>query len=188
MSGSRVRVYIASSLDGFIAGPGDDLSWLPSPEEEEGEPEPAGGSPLSWDDFMADVGALLMGRRTWDVFLSFDVPWPWGERPVLVATSRPLDTPHPPLARAVRGDVRELIRLAKEAAGGRDVYLDGGDLIRQAAESDLIDDLTVTVAPVALGAGLPLFAGMSRPYPLEVVAHLDHPGGMVQLRMRPARR
>jgi dihydrofolate reductase len=67
------------------------------------------------------------------------------------------------------------------------VYLDGGRLIRQAAEADLIEDLTVTVAPVALGEGLPLFAGLSRRYPLEILSHHSSPGGMVQLRMRPCR-
>jgi dihydrofolate reductase len=188
MATGRVRVYIATSLDGFIAGPGDDLSWLPGSDEmSAGLEDATRGGELTYEAFMADVGALLMGRRTYDVVRGFDVPWPFEDHPVLVATWRPLDPGAPATVRAVAGDIRDMVSLALEAAGGRDVYLDGGRLIRQAAEADLIEDLTVTVAPVALGEGLPLFAGLSRRYPLEILSHHSSPGGMVQLRMRPCR-
>lgn len=188
MATGRVRVYIATSLDGFIAGPGDDLSWLPGSDEmSAGLEDATRGGELTYEAFMADVGALLMGRRTYDVVRGFDVPWPFEDHPVLVATRRPLDPGAPATVRAVAGDIRDMVSLALETAGRRDVYLDGGRLIRQAAEADLIDDLTVTVAPVALGEGLPLFAGLSRRYPLEILSHHSSPGGMVQLRMRPRR-
>jgi len=188
MATGRVRIYIATSLDGFIAGPGDDLSWLPGSDEmSAGLEDATRGGELTYEAFMADVGALLMGRRTYDVVRGFDVPWPFKDHPVLVATRRPLDPGAPATVRAVAGDIRDMVSLALETAGRRDVYLDGGRLIRQAAEADLIDDLTVTVAPVALGEGLPLFAGLSRRYPLEILSHHSSPGGMVQLRMRPRR-
>jgi len=186
----RVRVYLASSLDGFIAGPDDDLTWLESPEgkddsETPGMPADAGG--LAYEDFIEDVGALLMGRRTYDVVRGFDVPWPYGTRPVLVATHRALDPDPPETVRPVHGAIGDLIGLAKEAAGHGDVYLDGGVLIRQAAEEDLIDDLTLTLAPVALGAGHPLFAGMNKRYPLEILSYHPFTGGMLQVRARPRR-
>lgn len=188
--GPRVRVYIATSLDGFIAGPDDDLSWLDGAEPDSAGPPPTepGSGAFSHPEFMADVGAMLMGRRTYDVVRGFDVPWPEKERPVLVATRRPLDENPPPNVRAVEGPIDELVREALDAADGRDVYLDGGVLIRQAAEADLIDELTITIAPVAIGAGHPLFAGIETPYPLVIVSHHSHPGGMVQLRAVPASR
>jgi len=190
MKGSRVCVYIASSLDGFIAGPDDDLSWLTEAEPEAaasfGEDDSVDGA-LSYEEFMAGIGALLMGRRTYDALLGFGVPWPYGERPVLVATSRPLDADPVKTVRRVEGSIDELIELAQEAATGGDVYLDGGTLIRQAAEADLIDDLTITIAPIAIGAGSPLFAGLTNRYPLEIVSHHSFPGGMVQVRVRPRR-
>lgn len=194
-----VRVYIACSLDGFIAGPDDDLSWLSSPEGAEpveraapegavppassGEPSRIAG-PLHFETFLEQVGALLMGRRTYDVVRGFGGAWPFGDRPVLVATHRPL-VDAPPTVRSLAGSIEELIVEARRAAGGRDVYLDGGALIRQALDADLIDDLVVTIAPVVLGSGHPLFAGVQRRRRLTVVSHRDYPGGMVQLHARP---
>lgn len=185
MTTPQVRVYIATSIDGFIAGPSDDLSWLPSDDQ---LTETAGdGDALAYEDFIAGVGALLMGRGTYDVVRGFDVPWPYGDLPVLVATNRAMDEDPPMTVRAVRGSITELVKAAKSAAGGKDVYLDGGTLIRQAAESDLIDDLTITMAPVALGSGHPLFAGISKRYQMELVSYHRHSGGMIQIRARPKR-
>lgn len=181
MSG-RVRVYIACSLDGFIAGEGDDLSWLPGVDG--AMPEPGPGA-LGYDDFMAGAGALLMGRRTYDVVTALGVPWPYGDRPVLVATGRPLD-PAAETVRPVAGTIEELAAAARDAAGGKDVYLDGGNLIRQGLAARLVDELVVTVVPVILGRGIPLFAGMEQRVPLETAGHHSFGGGMVQLRYRPA--
>lgn len=154
----RVRVFLACSLDGFIAGPNDDLSWLPPP----------GADDHGYAAFMADVGALLMGRRTYDVVAGFSGPWPYGECPVLVATRRPL-TAKAPTVRAVEGSVAELIAVARTTAAGRDVYLDGGDLVRQGLDAGLVDELTLSFVPVVLGAGHSLFAGVTRGQRLELV-------------------
>jgi dihydrofolate reductase len=178
-----VCVYIASSLDGFIAGEDDDLSWLPT----DVDPSPSEPGALGYEQFMEGVGALLMGRRTYDVVRGFDVEWPYGERPVLVATRRPLDDDPPSTVTPVSGTIAELVGRAREIAGDAAVYLDGGDLIGQAAAADLIDEVTLTLVPVALGRGRPLFAGLTRPYPMTVLSHHSFAGGMVQLRCRPNR-
>lgn len=185
-SPGRVRVYIASSLDGFIAGPGDDLSWLTGPDaaNQGGNTDPGA---LTFDDFMADVGVVLMGRSTFEVVRRMDW-WGYGERPVLVATQRDLGDVARGTVRAVSGSIRDLIEEARRTADGKDVYIDGGNLIRQAAEADLIDDITITMAPIALGDGHALFAGMRRRYPLEILAHHTYEGGMVQIRARPQSR
>ncbi len=138
---------------------------------------------VNYEDFMADVGALLMGRRTHDVVQGFDVPWPYGPRPVLVATRRPLE-PAADTVRAVRGSIDELVDQALEAAGGKDVYVDGGDIIRQVMDAGRVDELIVTIAPLVLGSGRPLFAGATRRHSLEIVEHTSM-GAMVQLRMLP---
>lgn len=174
---SKVRVFIASSLDGFIAGPGDDLSWLPPPGPESGD----GG----FGSFLGQIGAILMGRRTYDVIAKFE-PWPYGDRPVLVGTHRELSTPRVTV-RAVGGDITDMIREARTAAADRDLYLDGGDLIRQALDAGLIDDIVVTLVPVVLGQGHPLFAGASQRHALELVKCETLPGGLVQLTSRPLR-
>ena len=127
-----------------------------------------------------------MGRRTYDVVRGFDVPWPYGDRPVLVATHRPLDEGAPKTVRRVEGTIQELIAEAKRSANGKDVYLDGGVMIRQACAAGLVDDLTISVAPVALGSGYPLFAGLESSYSMTVKGLYRFPGGMVQLRLAPS--
>lgn len=173
MSG-RVCVFIATSLDGFIAGPDDDLSWLPTPS---GDPPPDFG----YGAFMDGVGALLMGRNTFEVVAGFEGAWPYAERPVLVATHRPLQTEQPTV-RAAGGTIHELVQQAITLADGRDVYLDGGAVIRQAVDAGLVDTLTITMVPVILGAGSPLFAGVEHRTRLTLIGSETLGEGLVQLR------
>ncbi len=189
MAESQVQVYVACSLDGFIAGPDHDLSWLPGSSGEAGDhhPEKDPGA-LEWEDFIQDIGAMLMGRSTYDVVRGFDVPWPYGEMPVCVATRRELDPDPPATVQAVTGTIDEVVGNAREAAGGKDVYLDGGNLIRQAAEANLVDRWIVTYAPVVLGKGISLFAGLENYYNLEITGHYRYAFGMVQIHARPLRR
>lgn len=177
MTQGRVRVFCASSLDGFLAGENDDLSWLPAPVP--------GGSDHGFGVFLSDVGALLMGRRTYDVVAGFDGPWPYGDRPVLVATHRPLSAARSEV-RAVCGVIDEIVAEARAAASGRDVYLDGGDLIRQALDAGIIDELIVTFVPAVLGRGVPLFAGAGHRHAFELV-RCETLDGLVQVTYRPVR-
>jgi len=187
MAGSGcVRVYIACSLDGFIAGSDDDLSWLPGSDGRGSVAETRDADAVGYEDFMADVGALLMGRRTYDVVCSFGGGWPYGDRPVLVATHREL-TPEVATVSKVDGTIAQMVAAALEAADGEDVYLDGGMLVRQALDADLVDELVVTIAPIILGEGQPLFAGVTRRHAMTIESHHRFDGGMVQLRMRPTR-
>ncbi len=171
---SPVRVFIACSLDGFIAGPDDDLSWLPEPPE---------GEDFGYGAFMASTAALLMGRNSYDVVAAFDA-WPYGETPVFVATTRPLE-PVAETVRAVSGDPAALLAAVRaETDGG--IYLDGGALIRAFLDAGLVDELTVSVIPIVLGAGAPLFAGTARRHALALQDVTAMAGGLVQLRYRPA--
>ena len=136
---------------------------------------------------MAEVGALLLGRRSYDVVVGFDGPWPYGDRPVLVATHRELVS-SVSTVRPVRGAIEELVQTARDAAAGRDVYVDGGDVLRQVLDAGLLDDVVVTVIPVILGRGVPLFAGARARHPLELLASVTLPHGMVQLSYRASPR
>src|SRR5690349_874542 len=114
---SRILVFIATSLDGFIAGPNDELDWLPGHGEDMED---------TFTPFIAQIGAMLMGRRTFDVVMGFGAgSWHYGETPVLVSTNRPIEGA-PASVRAVSGSIEELVAMAKAAAGDRDVYIDGG--------------------------------------------------------------
>ena len=169
MAGS-VRVFIACSLDGFIAGPGGDLSWLPAPEV---------GEDYGYAAFMAETAALLLGRATYDVAAGFD-SWPYGTLPVFVATSRPLPGAPAPV-RAVAGTPSQLLDAVRARTDGA-IYLDGGSLIRAFLDANLVDELTVTIVNVILGDGVPLFVGVAEPHRLRLTAATPYPSGLVHLR------
>lgn len=168
----QIRVFIASSLDGFIAGPGDDLSWLPDPDPAED---------YGYARHMDQTAAILMGRNTYDVVAGFEGPWPYGDTPLYVVTSRPLE-PAAPTVKAVSGEPLDLIAAVQADIGDGGIYLDGGRLIRSMLDAGLVDELTVTVVPVILGAGSPLFAGAVRRHDLDLVESTAYDNGLVQLR------
>ena len=175
---SRVRVFIACSLDGFIAGPNDDIAWLNSPVDDTDPTED------TFKPFLEEVGSMLMGRRTHDVVAGFEGEWPYGDLPILVATKRPLESALESV-QAIGGDIESMIAAAKTAAGSGDVYLDGGSLIRSALDTGLIDEMTITVIPVILGQGLPLFAGVAQRHALQFLGGRSIGGGLMELRYRP---
>ncbi|MCA9614742.1 MAG: dihydrofolate reductase family protein [Polyangiales bacterium] len=181
---SRVRVYMACSLDGFIAGPNDDLDWLHADRKAPGD-LPAHPDALRFEPFLAELGAMLMGRTTYDVVRKMGF-WPYGSLPVLVATRRPIENA-PSTVRAVSGPVETLIEEARAVAEGRDVYLDGGDLVRQALNAGCVDEITATIVPVLLGSGTRLFDGLVASTNLQFVGNHAYEGGMVQLRARVVR-
>lgn len=173
---STVRVFIATSLDGFIAGEDDDLSWLPHPEP--------GGEDYGYGEHMAQTAAILMGRRSYDVVAGFDGPWPYDDTPVFVATSRPLE-PAAPTVTAIQGETAaDLLAAVQAQVGSGGIYVDGGALIRSLLDAGLVDELTITVIPVILGRGLPLFAGAAFRHDLELLGSEDYENGLVQLRYR----
>ncbi len=191
MSRSRVRVYLGCSLDGCIAGPDHDISFLnePAPEPSDASTEASatdGG--LGFEDFMAQIGALLMGRRTYQVLLDYDA-WHYGDRPVLVATHHPLPpAPQGGHAVAVQGPIAQLVAEARAAAGDKDVYLDGGDLVRQGLDAGLVDELCLTFLPVVLGRGIRLWEGLQNRNDLRFEPPVIHGGRMVQVSARVRRR
>lgn len=166
-----VSVYIATSLDGFIARDDGSLDWLEGVQE-------AGGDDYGYGDFMDTVDAVVLGRSTYDAVLQFDL-WPFDTKRVLVVTNRPLSPVNGEEAYA--GALAPLMdRLGTE--GVRRVYLDGGHLIRQGLDEGLVDDLTLSLVPVVLGAGRPLFTRGLPGSEWELVTATSHPTGLVQVR------
>ncbi len=184
---SRVRVYLGCSLDGCIAGPDDDLSWLHSDSESSDGPskgEPPPSDALDFVTFMGQVGAMLMGRRTYDVIAGMGV-WPYGETPVLVATRRPLATAQSTV-RPIAGDIAEVVAEAQRIAGEKDVYLDGGALARQALDAGLVDEMVLTYVPIILGDGIRLFDGLTTRSHWTIAGHTRMGHGMLQVTLRAA--
>ena len=169
----RTHVFCGASLDGFIAGPNDELDWLTGDSAD---------MPDTFGPFYAGIGAVLMGRRTYDIVSGFD-EWFYGDTPMLIATSRALQSTRDSV-RAASGSIDTLVADAKRLAGARDVYLDGGALIRSALDAGLVDEITVTVIPIVLGRGIPLFAGANRQQRLELAGCRALPGGQVEIKYR----
>jgi dihydrofolate reductase len=164
----RFAVFIATSLDGFIARPDGGLDWLdPFHDEDHG-----------YGAFFAGVDALVIGRGTYDTVLGFPA-WPYGGKRVIVCTTRTATPAHG--EELWSGPPRELAeRLDRE--GVRRVYLDGGVLIRGFLREGLVDEVTVDVVPILLGAGRPLFASGLPELPLRLLEAKSFPSGLVQLR------
>jgi dihydrofolate reductase len=174
------HVFIAASLDGYIARGDGDIAWLlqrDDPAEEHG-----------YADFIADKDAIVMGRGTYEKVATF-APWPY-DRPVLVLSKQLAGTPVPP---ALEGKVRfadaaPAAALAElERQGARRVYVDGGQLIQAFLRAGLIEDMVITTVPVLIGAGRPLFGALSRDIDLALVASRSFPSGLVQSTWRITR-
>lgn len=168
----QIRAFLAMSLDGFIAGPDDDLSWLP-------ESDLPGPGAIDLERFLADVGAMLMGRRTYDVVAGFS-SWAYGETPILVPTHRPLE-PVRSTVQPVAGAISDLIDEALAIADGKDVYVDGGSVVQQTLDADRLDELIVTVVPIVLGSGVPLFQAVPERRAFTFAPPASY-GSMIQLR------
>lgn len=175
----KCSVYIATSVDGFIATPDGGIEWLAKPEY---SASPIRG--LSYNDFIATVDGLVMGRKTFEKVLSFD-NWPYQNTPVIVLSSTHLTIP-PHLLEAVSldsGTPQEIIaRLEK--AGMRHLYIDGGTTIQHFLEAKLINELTITRIPILLGAGIPLFGNKGSMQNLKLLETIASESGIVQERYK----
>ncbi len=157
----KTYVYIAQSLDGFIAKKGGDITWL----EEFPNPD---GSDFGFSDFMKKIDALLMGRNTYEKVLTFGF-WPY-EKPVYVVSNTIKVVPENLEGKVfiVRGEILEILE-SLESKGLKSIYVDGGKLIQSFLSEDLIDTMIITTMPVILGEGLPLFASVGRELKWDLV-------------------
>jgi len=158
----RASVFIATSLDGFIARPDGGLDWLPGADGSSPTPSETG-----YDAFMATVDVVVMGRGTWDKVVEMG-GWFYGDKPVRVLTSRSLELRPsvPKTVAAMSGTPAEVVAaLARE--GFRHAYVDGGKTIQAFLRAGLIQRLTLTRIPVLLGEGIPLFGNLPRDVKLK---------------------
>jgi dihydrofolate reductase len=178
---AKVIAGITTSVDGYVAGPGDGPGkglgeggerlhyWVfggPWSYESESLGEPSGEDAAWLGEVMARIGAVVGGRWTYEAADHWGGKNPWG-LPVFIVTHRPEEEPPGGAFTFVSG-VEAAIERAREAAGDKDVHVMGGaDVIRQALEAGLVDELTIIVAPVVLGGGKRLFDGFSRQLELE---------------------
>jgi dihydrofolate reductase len=186
---SKAVYYCASSLDGFIADPKDGLDWLMgyegSFEGEGAEPGPMaeGGS---YERFYEGVGALVSGSTTYEFILDHEgSEWPYRGKPYWVLSSRALRMPADETAdvRITQAGVAEVHEEMAAAAGERDLWIvGGGNVASQFAVAGLLDELHLTVVPVVLGTGKPLFDRPLPGGPMQLTGTRTFETGMVELR------
>ncbi len=172
----KVVVNRAMSLDGFIAGPGDAMDGILELVPQEVVPEVA-----------AATGAMLVGRRTWDVGDRMKAEEPESEDypfngPMFLLTHRPLDPPNPNVT-ILSGDIGNAVATALAAAGGKDLEILGADVAAQALRRGLVDEILVYLVPVVLGAGIPFSPAGSARVDLEPISNVRS-GAVSILRFR----
>ena len=166
----KASVFIATSVDGFIARPNGDLDWLPE----------GCGEPHGYDEFIASVDAIVIGRKTFEKVLTLG-PWPYGDKRVVVLSTRPVD-----LSMAGGGVVEQMAGPPSEivsrlaASGAHHLYIDGGATIQGFLRAGLVQRLIITRVPVLIGDGVPLFGTLPRDVRLRHVATRHYPSGLVQ--------
>ena len=165
----KASVFVGISLDGFIARLNGALDFLPKD----------GGEPHGYDEFIASVDALVIGRHTFETVLSFG-GWVYGEKPVFVLSSQPLPpVPAGAVVERMAGEPNAIVR-ALEARGIRHAYIDGGITIQRFLQAGLIQRLIVTRVPVLIGSGIPLFGPLPHDIPLRHIATRHYQSGLVQ--------
>jgi dihydrofolate reductase len=164
----KASVFVGTSLDGFIARKNGDFDFLP----------PGGGEPHGYDEFIATVDAIVMGRNTFDTVLTMS-PWPYAKKRVVVLSSRPIDFSR------VDGKVEQMsgapaaIVAQLEATGAHHLYIDGGITVQRFLRAGLIQRLIITRVPVLIGEGIPLFGALPHDIHLRHIATRQYPSGLV---------
>lgn len=164
---SKVILFIATSLDGYIAGPEGEIDWLFHDAD------------YGYTPFFHSVDALVMGRKTYELSLSFG-EWPYGDKPAYVFSRKP--PPDDPRVTFVAGDVAGLLA-GLGAGGSKNIWLVGGsELIATFMQAGLIDEFVISVHPIVLGTGIPLFAPGVPPTGLRLDGVTTYDSGLAQLR------
>lgn len=168
------HVYIATSLDGYVARKDHNLDWLNSID--------AQGEDMGYEAFVDSVDVIVMGRGTFQTVLGFGIDWPY-TKPVVVVSRSMTEADIP-------ADIRDVVRLNNKAPadlmqelgadGVKRIYLDGGQLVQSFLREGLVDDVILTVAPVLLGDGIRLFGALDADVHLDLLDVQRFKCGMVQ--------
>ena len=176
---AKYSVFIATSLDGFIARDDGAIDWLMkantlAPPGEDG----------GYKAFISTVDGLVMGRYSFEKVLSFE-PWPYGDLPVVIMSSQFIEIPgHLKHSVSTSSETpKELVKRLTNK-GFKHLYVDGGITIQNFISSALINELTITRAPVLLGSGRSLFGPLEHDIELEHIETKCLGGGFVQLKYR----
>ena len=168
-------VFVATSLDGFIARVGGELDWLDAQNAIVPEGEDCG-----YNAFIESVDSLIMGRKTYEKVLSFG-QWPYGDKPVIVLSHNKIEIPDrlaPTVSHSSESPKALYERFKQE--GVQRLYIDGGITIQQFLMEGFIDEIAITVIPIILGSGIPLFGQLEKEIQLKHIKTKTYDFGFVQ--------
>lgn len=169
----KATVFIATTVDGFIARENGSVDWLPTGEG-------VGSEDYGYQDFMNSVDALVIGRNSYELVLSFD-SWPYGEKPIVVLSSQQLEIPESIsiTVSVMSASPSEVVQRLAER-GYKHLYIDGGKTIQGFIREGLIQKLIITKVPILIGSGLPLFGALPHDIRLLHLETLQFDNGLVQ--------
>jgi len=165
-----VSVFVGTSVDGFIARPNGDFDFLPL----------GGGEPHGYEEFIATVDALVIGRKTFETVLKL-AKWPYGDKRVVVLSSRSVDlsVARGAIVEQMSGPPAEIVSKLS-ASGAYNLYVDGGITIQRFLRAGLVQRLTITRVPVLIGDGIPLFGTLTGDLRLRHIATQHYSSGLVK--------
>ena len=173
-------VFIATSLDGYIADKNGGIDWLhsiPNPNNDD----------MGYVEFNKEIDALIMGRTTFETVLGFDVEWPYN-KPVFVLSNKLKEIPdtHKDKAFLIKGTLIEILDQIHEKGLNR-LYVDGGTTIRSFLKEDLIDEMVLTTIPILLGGGSSLFGELPNELEFELIGAKTYANQITQNHYRRKR-
>ena len=166
----QLSVFCGISVDGFLARANHEVDFLDTHEQE----------PHGYDEFYAAVDVVVYGRNTYEFVVRYG-KWPYGKKPVVVLSSRPIDFSwiKKGVVEQMSGEPAQIVGKL-EAKGYKHAYIDGGATIQRFLAAGLIDRMIISRVPVLIGSGMPLFGPVPHDIPLRHVASRTFRGGLVQ--------
>ncbi len=172
---TKVSIYIAASLDGFIARNNGDIAWLDDSDSQSDED-------YGYSLFMSSVDVLIMGRNTFEKVLTFG-KWPYDDKRVIVLSTRTLPIPEwlPNTVKVIAADPTNLVE-SFSAEGVKHLSIDGGNTIQRFITAGLADEMTITRIPILIGKGVSLFGTLDSDIKLKHIETRLFTNGFVQSR------
>ena len=174
----KASVYIATTLDGFMARENGDLDWLPGSDD---NPESQDiGDDFGFSEFMDSVDVLVMGRNTYEMVLSSG-QWPYGSKRVIVLScTLKTSADNTPGTVEIKSGTPVDLYSELENSGSKHLYIDGGKTIQQFLGAGLINEIIITKVPVLIGSGIPLFGSLTNDKILKHIETQSYKNGFVQ--------
>lgn len=180
----KCSVYIATSVDGYIATKDGSVDWLHTAGNKDAEM--GEHADMGFNDYISSIDCMIMGRKCMDMISSFNLSseqWPYGDIKIIVLSNTIKDAPEnlKDKVEMYSGDLNDLID-SLEYKGFKHAYIDGGTTIQAFINLQLINEITITRTPLLLGEGIPLFGETFKIIKLEQAKAIAFPNNFVQVK------